>query len=205
MEKNIARIVSYALHPLIMTSIGMLVLFHSGTSLSVLQPEVKRIAMIITVLFTFLFPASMIIMLYLTKVISNIELQERKERILPMSLAIIMYMFTFFIMKGIPQLTGGHIVFLFCPPAALFISLMINNFLKPSIHMLGIGILTGIVMILIVFYRAPLQGLFILVVLASGILGTSRLILELHKPLEVLAGYSSGLLITLLVMTIYIV
>lgn len=204
MDKNIARIFSYVLHPLIMTSLGMLILFHSGTSLSVLQPEVKRIALIVTALFTFVFPASMIIMLFLTKVISNIELQERKERILPVALAILMYMFTFFIMKGIPQLSGGHIVFLFCPPAALFITLVLNNFFKPSIHMLGIGMLCGTILILIIFYGASLQGLFILAVLASGVLGTSRLILQFHKPLEVLSGFATGFLVTLIIMSVYI-
>ncbi len=204
MEKNLAKIISYIFHPLLMTSLGMFILFNSATSLSVLQPEVKRISMIVTILFTFVFPASMIIMLYLTRVINSIELQERKERTLPIALTLIMYLFTFFIMKGIPQLTGGHIVFLFCPPAALFIALVINNFIKPSIHMLGIGILIGALLILIVFYGADIQFLFIGAVLAGGTLGTARLVLNLHTPLEIFSGFTSGFLVTILVMALYI-
>ena len=187
-----------------MTTVGMLILINSGTSLSALQPEVKKITMIITALFTFVFPASMIIMLYLTKMIKNIDLHDRAERTLPITLTIILYLFTFFIMRGIPQLTAGHIVFLFCPPLALFIVLVLNRFMKPSIHMLGVGILTGIILVIMIFYGARIQLILIATILASGILGTSRLLLKTHQPIEILAGFLGGFLTTSLVMIIYI-
>ena len=138
MVKTLAKLLSNLFHPLIMTTLGILILFNSGTSLSVIQPEVKRISLIVTGLFTVVFPVLMIILLKLTKVISDIRLHDQKERVLPLSLAIIMYMFTFFVMRGIPQLSGGHIIFLFCSPAVLFVALVLNNFMKVCIHMLGI-------------------------------------------------------------------
>jgi hypothetical protein len=187
-----------------MTTLGLLILFNSGTSLSVIQPEVKRISLIVTILFTSVFPASMIIILYLTKVISDIRFHDKNARVLPLSLAIILYMFTFFIMRGIPQLSGGHIAFLFCPPAALFVALVLNNFMKPSIHMLGIGMLVGILLVLIVFYGAPIQLLFIVVVLASGLLGTARLVLQAHTPREVVVGFTAGFLVSGIIITIFI-
>ncbi len=199
-----AKTVSYLFHPLAMTTLGMLLLFNSGTSLSVLQPEVKRLSLIVTALFTFVFPASMIIILYLTRVIHNIELHERKERVLPMALTIILYLFTFFVMRGIPQLTGGHIVFLFCPPVALFISLIVNNFMKPSIHMAGIGVVAGTILVAAFIYGAEIQYLFILSVLVGGIVGSARLRLGLHRPKEILAGFVIGLVSSLGVMAVYI-
>ena len=205
MVRTLAKLFSYLFHPLLMTTLGMLILFNSGTSLSVIQPEVMRISLIVTGLFTFVFPASMVILLYLTKVISDIGLNDKKERVLPLSLSIIMYMFTFFVMRGIPQLSGGHIIFLFCPPASLFVALVLNNFIKPSIHMLGIGMLVGILLVLIVFYGAQIQLLFILAVLVSGLLGTARLVLELHSPKEVMVGFSAGFLISGIIMTISVI
>jgi len=204
MEKILARAGSYLFHPLIMTSLGMLLILNSGSSLSVLQKEVKQITMIVTILFTFVFPAGMIILLYITKVIKNIELYERKERTLPISLTIVLYMLTFFVMRSIPQLTGGHIVYLFCPPAALFIALIFNNFMKPSIHMLGIGFLNGALLILILFYGASIQFIFILSLLVAGVLGTSRLLLEIHNPKEIAVGYLCGFLVTTAVMLLYV-
>ena len=204
MEKSVAKTISYLFHPLVMTTLGMLILFNSGTSLAVLQPEVKRLSLIVTALFTFVFPASMLIILYLTGVIHNIELHERKERVLPIALTIILYLFTFFVMRGIPQLTGGHIVFLFCPPAALFISLVFNNFMKPSIHMLGIGVLVGILLVLALIYGAAIQYLFIITVLVGGLVGSARLKLGMHHPKEIFTGFMIGLVATLGVMAVYI-
>ncbi len=205
MEKALANFFSYLFHPLTMTFLAVLILLNSGTSLSVLQPDVKRITLIITALFTFVFPASMIIILNITRVIDNPELHGRKERVLPVVLTIILYLFSFFVMRSIPQLSGGHAVFFMCPSAALIIFLIFNRYMNPSIHMLGIGLLLGIVLVLITIYGATLQGVFIVTVLAAGILGTSRLVLKLHTPLEVLAGFSIGFLVTVLIMTLYII
>jgi len=205
MERSLAKLLSYLFHPLVITTAGMMILFHSGTSLSVLQPEVKRLTLIITALFTFVFPAAMIIMLYVTKVIDNIDLSERRERILPISLTIILYLFTFFIMREIPQLTRGHMVFLFCPPAALFVLLLFNNFMKPSIHMAAMGVLLGIILIVIIFYGALIQWMFILAVIVTGLVGSARLILKIHSPREIVTGFMTGFLVTLLIMTIYII
>lgn len=205
MEKILAKIASFLLHPLLMTSLGLLVLFHSDTPLSVLVPEVKRITLIVTVLFTLLFPASMIIMLFLTRTISNIDFYERKERVLPVTLTIIMYLFTFFIIKRIPQLTGVHIVYLFCPSVILFVLLLLNNFIKPSIHMAGVGLLIALFLVLILYYGAKIQLLFMISVLVAGFLGTARLILNIHKPAEVLAGFGSGFLVTLLILFLYLI
>jgi membrane-associated phospholipid phosphatase len=191
-------------HPLAMTSLAVLILLHSGTSLSVLQPDVKRVMLIITVLFTFVLPASVIIILYITRMIDNAELQERKERILPMALTIVLHLFAFFVIRSIPQLSQGHVVFFMCTPVALTVGLVFNRFMKPSVHMLGIGMLLGIILVLITIYGATLQGVFIVTVLAAGILGTSRLILELHTPGEVMAGFGIGFFVTVMAMTGYI-
>lgn len=204
MEKILAKTFSYLFHPLIMTSLGMLIILNSNSSLSVLQPEVKRISFIATMLFTAVFPASMIIILYILKLIDNAELQERKERYLPIALTLILYLITFFVMRSIPQLSAGHLVFLLCPSAALLVALLVNRFMKLSIHMLGIGMLLGIILVLIIIYGASIQGFFIISVLTAGILGTSRLILGLHTPGELFTGFITGFLLTLLILSYHV-
>ncbi|MCF8226886.1 MAG: hypothetical protein K9J30_13500 [Bacteroidales bacterium] len=196
MEKSIARVVSFLLHPLIITTLGMLIILNSGTSLSVMQPQVKRITLVVVALFTFTFPALLIIFLHLTRVISDIELKGRQERMLPLALTAVMYLFTFFILRGIPQLTVGHAVFFFCAPASLFLLLLINYVMKPSIHMLGMGMLTSVVLLLMVFYGAGIQFVFIMIILGSGLVGTARMILNIHTWQEILAGYATGFLVT---------
>lgn len=101
-------------------------------------------------------------------------------------------------------MSGIHLVFMFCPITTLFVALVFNRFMKPSIHMLGAGVLLGMLMVLILFYGAPIQLIFILAVLAAGILGTSRLLLGLHTPVEVVTGFIIGFLLTLVIMTLHI-
>lgn len=204
MEKLFAKIFSVLFHPLLMTSLGLLILFNSGTSLSVVQPEVKRISMIVVFLFTCIFPIGLMVMLYLTKMIKDFELSERGERTLPLAMTIILFLFTFFILRGIPQLERGHVSFILSPAVGMLLILAMNNYMKPSVHMLGLGGLLGMLLVIIVFFRAPLQVLFVIVVLAAGITGSARLILKLHTPKELLAGALIGFLSASIVMIIFL-
>ncbi len=205
MEKLLAKIFSVLFHPLLMTTAGLLILFNSGTSLAVVQPEVKRISMIVVFLFTCVFPIGLFVMLYLTKMIKDFEISEKGERTLPIALTIVLLLFTFFVMRGIPQLERGHISFLLAPSVGMLLVLIINNYMKVSIHMLGIGGVLGMLLIVIVFYNAPLQTLFVLMILAAGITGTARLILKSHTPKELLVGLLTGFMTTAMIMIIFLI
>lgn len=204
MEKHFAKIFSVLFHPLIMTSLGLLILFNSGTSLSVVQPEVKKVSMIVVFLFTCIFPIGLMVMLYLTKMIKDFELSDKRERTLPIALTIVLFLFTFFVMRGIPQLERGHVSYLLSPSVGMLLILAINNYMKPSVHMLGLGGLLGMLLVIIVFYRAPLQLGFAITILAAGITGSARLILKLHTPKELLVGLLIGFLSTSVVMIIFL-
>jgi hypothetical protein len=203
-EKIAARIVSIVFHPLLMTSLGLLILFFSGTSLAVVQPDIKRISLTVVLLFSGVFPGAMIILLYLTRTISDIELRYRQERILPVSLAAIMLLFTFFVMRKIPQLMPGHMGFLIAPAAGLLVVLMLNRRMNTSIHMLGLGSIIALMVILAVFFGAQIQALFILAVLASGLTATARVLLGHHTMKEVTAGFFAGFLVTCSSMIVFI-
>jgi membrane-associated phospholipid phosphatase len=204
MEKFFAKFFSALFHPLLMTSVGLLILFNSGTSLAVVQPEVKKVSMIVVFLFTCVFPIGLMVMLYLTKMIKDFELSEKRERTLPIALTIILLLFTFFVMKGIPQLERAHISFLLSPVVGMILILAVNRYMKPSVHMLGLGGLMGMLLVIIVFFRAPLQPVFVMIVLAAGITGSARLILKLHTPKELLVGLLTGFLATSVVMIVFL-
>ena len=204
MEKSLAKIFSVLFHPLIMTTLGLFILFNSGTSLAVVQPEVKRISLIVVFLFTCVFPLGMIVMLYLSKMIKDFELSTRQERALPISLTIILLLFTFFVMRGIPQLERGHTAFLLSPAVGMLLILIVNYYMKPSVHMLGLGGVLGMMLIIMVFYRAQIQLLFVLTILATGITGTARLILKLHSPKELLIGLLTGFFTTAVLMIVFL-
>ena len=71
-------------------------------------------------------------------------------------------------------------------------ALLINLHWKISIHMIGVGGILGAVL-------GMAQGLFIellwpviIIVLLSGMLGTARLMLKAHNPLQIYAGFLLG-------------
>jgi len=204
MEKNLARFFSILFHPLIMIPVGMLIILNSGTSLSVVQPEVKRVTMVVVLLFTSIFPAGLMIMLYLTRMIGDFEMKEQRERTVPLALTVILMLFIFFVMKGVPQLTRAHSAYLLSPAVSLFLTLVINHYMKPSLHLLGLGSLAGMLLVVMVFFGAPLQTLFIITILCSGITASSQLILALHSPIELLTGFLTGLVATFLVMVAFL-
>lgn len=204
MEKSFARFFSVLFHPLMMTSIGMLIIFNSASSLAVIQFEVKRMTLIVIFLFTVIFPAFLVLMLYHTKTISSINLQNRSERIVPLSMTIIMYLFAFFVMRQIPQLSRGHMVFLFCPPAAIFLAMIINRYIKLSIHLLALGGVVALIFVLMFMFQSPIESYLIIAIMATGITASSRLKLEANTPAELLIGFVTGFFTTLILLTSFL-
>ena len=54
--KKAAPVISYLFHPLIMPSLGLLIILNSGTYLSLLDPAAKRAIMFVMALGTLIFP-----------------------------------------------------------------------------------------------------------------------------------------------------
>jgi hypothetical protein len=61
--------------------------------------------------------------------------------------------------------------------------------------MVGIGGLAGLISYLIIKMQVDLGFYLILIILAAGLTGTARLILNAHKPFEIYTGFLTGLVI----------
>ena len=64
---------------------------------------------------------------------------------------------------------------------------------KISMHMTAIGGLCGFLLVWGMNYQGDVRNAFILFLLLSGILATSRLYLKKHTPLQVYLGFLFGL------------
>jgi len=201
-EKKVARVISIIFHPLLMPSLGMLLLLNSGSYLSLLSSDAKRAMVMIILLSTLLFPISILPVLYYRKLVSDIQIQKREERTLPFLLILILYILTFIFLKRMPLHTQIH-AYALTLPLMVFFLLLANIKFKISTHMMGVGGITGLIISLIIIFGLPLQLLFILAVLVSGLVCTSRIILTDHSGLELYGGYFLGLLVTALTMLIY--
>ncbi len=151
-----------------------------------------RLFLIIAVC-TLLMPMVIFSVLYWLKAISSVELYSHRERVIPFLFSLIFYGFSVFILMG----NSGLFVIKYLMVAAsvaLFITILISYYWKISAHMVGIGGATGFIIALSLFWGADVKFFLLTAILLSGVVGTSRLSLQEHSPLQIYSGYMVGIL-----------
>lgn len=193
---KLAKIFSYILHPAFMPLIGIYIIFHSGIYETDVPWEFEKYTYLIVALFSILLPFSILPIFVYWKIISNLELSDRKERIIPLSItSLCLVMLHIFIARIIPIRIITSFTF---SVAAISILLFgINMFAKISMHLLGIGGITGLIIALTFEYNIHPFFWLAIVILIAGIAATSRLILKAHTVFQVSIGYALGLIATL--------
>ena len=90
--KVAAKIISSVLHPLLMPVIGLLILFNTNSYINHTVPlELKKVVMLMVMLCTFIVPLLITLILVQRKIISSLEMENAKERIIPYTFTIIFY------------------------------------------------------------------------------------------------------------------
>jgi membrane-associated phospholipid phosphatase len=75
------------------------------------------------------------------------------------------------------------------------VAAIVSYFWKISIHLIGIGGVTGMISALSVKYGIDLLNLQILLLMISGLTASARLYLGEHNPKQVYTGFIFGFLI----------
>ncbi len=193
MLKYFNRIVSILFNPLLVPLYGLLIILNSGTYLAYIPSEVKNIILSVYFISSIILPLSTAPLLYYQKLIRDWQFKTHKERILPLLILAGFYVFAWFMLKRI-QIPYLYISFISYCSVAIILSAVISIKIKISIHMLGMGILTGLVLGLSFQKTADLHFLLILLLLLSGITGSSRLLKKETTPFMVYTGYILGFL-----------
>ncbi len=200
--KKAAPFISYLLHPLIMPSLGLLIILNSGTYLSLLDPAVKRAIMFVMALGTLVFPLMMLpILHYRSLVLRRGQAVTKEERLIPQSIILVLYIITFIYFKRLPLSQMIH-AYTLSVTGTLFMVLVLNLKFRVSIYTAALGGMTGLIIALIFLYETPLQGLLMLTLFTGGLTGSSRLALGDHWG-EVLSGFLLGLVVVLVTILVY--
>ena len=125
-------------------------------------------------------------------VIKSVYMKERKERIIPTVFTGFFYLLGFFLLNRIPVVPSFIKGFMLATILVIAIALAITFFWKISMHMIGIGGLTGAVLALSIRFGIDAWMIFSFILLISGLLGSSRLYLNAHTPAQVHCGYLLG-------------
>jgi hypothetical protein len=186
-----AKIISIVFHPLLMPVYGMVIIFSAPTLFGYLPFNVKKLLLLIMLVNNILLPLSFLPFFIHRNVITSWAITERKERNIPLIITTILYCVTSFIIFRLPiPLFLKSFIF-----ASAFLSLMvtvINLWWKISLHSVGAGALIGLVLMLSLKMLTPLDWYLSSVIIAGGLILSSRLKLNLHNPQQVWVGLSAG-------------
>lgn len=164
-----------------------------------ISKELEKWIYMVVAINTILIPLSLIPFYLYRKFILSVRMEQSHERIIPLIVQSILFFITYYILNRFyaPELittyilTGGLIV---------FIALIISWNWKISLHLLGMGAITGIFFILSLKHKIDVNNYLIILLLASGLVAYSRLKLEAHNPNQIYAGFSVGFSISSIVL-----
>jgi hypothetical protein len=190
---NLAKIVSIVFHPFLIPLYGLTILLSAPTFLKYLPVEAKRVLFTVILIDNVFLPLALLPFLRYRNLISSFHIDDRKERIIPLLITSILYCTTSFIVfrYQIPFFLKS---FIFATSVVAILVSMINFWWKISIYAVGAGALTATVFSLSLKMHAPLTWYILAVILASGLILSSRLRLNAHNPSQVWVGFLTGFL-----------
>jgi len=194
MNLRFAQFLSVVLHPVLMPTYALLIIFQLQTYIAYTTPFQVRIALYIVIVFNTLIMPVLISYLLITKgYIRSFEMQRRQERIIPFVSNLALMLVAYYMLR---HLVVPKVFYLMLLGAAgsVVIAILINIKWKVSIHMIGIGGIVGMLFGLSALLLADLRIPILVSLLVAGLLGTARLSLNAHQPLEIYSGFFVGFL-----------
>lgn len=203
MCRKLAIAISVLMHPLLMPTLLFTLLFYYAPVVT--KPITREAALyILAAIFitTFVLPMISITALRLSSIMAGSKLNalsmpDRKDRILPFFFTSMFYLITTYMFFSKFRVTQALVVILAGTTVIILLISVVTLFLKVSSHSASAGGFMGFLMG--IGFKYPQEQIIwplIVVLILSGLAMSARLYLNEHKPLEILAGYTIGLVIS---------
>lgn len=190
MEKIFARVVQILFHPLLISSIGMFILFRTDLYVAFISEEIRQIVLTVTLLSTCFIPLVFIIAIGVIKKHFHDKSLFPEITMIYLLTAISYYIGYYFISK---MPLAGFFKAAFLAGTLVLISLsLVSLRWNISSNMAGVGAMAGTsiaIMLRLGVFNFPFLTA---VLIAGGLTGFSMLALAKNNPAQVLAGYILG-------------
>lgn len=176
------------------------ILYIFFTTYLALTPLTARLSVtLVTVAITLMLPAIGIVLLYKLRLISDPRLNDRRDRLAPYFITAACFMGEAFYLMRV-HAPAWLEAFMVAGGIVLIMGAIINCWWKISGHAMGMGALTSIAIFVLhngysLWYSITLPAI---VIILSGIVMSSRLVLERHTLSQLVAGYFLSILIMLI-------
>jgi len=193
MNEKLAKAISIIFHPVVIPTLGMILLLNSGFYFSMLTWEAKRFILLVVFFTTSILPMLTVSLMALNPRF-DINMPKSTDRIIPTLAASVFYYFGS-VLLGRVTIFPVLKLFMLASVLVIVFLLLISFKWKISVHMAAMGSLAG-TFFAFSFRKGmnPVYALLIIVVV-SGLVGTARLALKKHDVWQIIAGYVLGFLI----------
>lgn len=153
---------------------------------------------------TLFIPGLIIFMMRRLNMISSISMPTNQERIGPLMVTMITYLWVFMNSRNNPDIPDVYTFFIASTVCTLTLLFILNVLMRVSLHGAGMGALATYFLLLNIYYipfnfsqKWTIWNTSIIIIAIAGLVGTGRLYLEKHAWNELMAGYLVGMLGTL--------
>ena len=144
---------------------------------------------------TALLPSIAILIMKPLGMLESYKMDDKQERIGPYIVAGIFYLWIFVNIRDNGEIPLTYRTFALAATIALFMAFLINLIQKVNIHAIAAGVFLSSVIVMLATYTYTLidmTTILMIAVLFTGLLGTTQLILDNSKPIDIYGGYFIG-------------
>jgi uncharacterized membrane-anchored protein YitT (DUF2179 family) len=194
-QRALATLISYVFHPIFLVPyMAAFLIFGEPSFYLGASPMEKRFRMLTILINAVLYPLLLVLLAKALGFIKSIQMQDAQDRIIPYIGVTFFYFWAWRVMNNLQDSPRIMVSMLFGVFLAASIGLVLNSFLKVSMHTTGVGGLFTF-MILLAFYGTPAMGLPIaLAILIAGLVWSARMLISNHTQTELVMGFMIGML-----------
>lgn len=198
MIRQAANIISTIFHPVLIPTLGFILLFNSGFYFSYLSWEAQRFVLLVVFFTTCILPLLSVAVLALSPRF-DVSMKRTSDRLLPYIFTSVFYYIGFMLLSKIDAYPVFK-VFMLASVLVIIGLLLVSLKWKISAQMAAIGGVTGALLSL--SFRTGINPVWaiLLVILVSGLIGSINLLQEKHSIGQIVAGYVLGFTIIYLVL-----
>ena len=190
----IARTISYIFHPLFIPLYISWFLIFINPLFPAINSGDKWILLLRFVVMYTVFPLITVLLAKGLGFIQSVYLKTQKDRIIPYIVCGIYYFWMWYVLKNQPEFPRYFVMLSLAIFIASFMGLILNSFIKVSMHTISVGVLVTFILLL-AFLTDVNYGFYIAIAfLLAGAVSSARLVNADHYPVEVYAGLTIGIL-----------
>jgi hypothetical protein len=191
--KYIGHLLSYVFHPLFIPTYFFLYLMQvlPFEFVGITEWQLKMRLFSVAWLTAF-FPAFAVFLLWRLKLSDSIFLRTQKERIIPYVITMFFYWWMYYLSRNFTDQPIALKFFYLGIFVASAIGMTVNNFMKVSLHAMGIAGMTTAIALVSIFYPVNNALWLPLAILIAALVISARMVVSDHSNKELVVGAAIG-------------